>query len=152
MDEITQLIRDYYWMKKEILRLETILFGKNIPMGSWGVAQYGIDAAMPKGSSIRSAKELEKMDIREIRQIERLEAYRWNVYALESAADELDSEILKIIYDCLLDNMTYRQIALHLNISKDQVQRQKAEIIRQMRQTRQMRQITANLHKEKTHV
>ncbi|MFA1738145.1 hypothetical protein [Lysinibacillus fusiformis] len=34
-------------------------------MSSWGVAQYGYMAAMPKGSSIRSAKELERMDYRD---------------------------------------------------------------------------------------
>jgi hypothetical protein len=51
--------------KKEIERLEHVLFGNSFSMESWGVAQYDIDAAMSIGSSIRSAKELEKMDVRE---------------------------------------------------------------------------------------
>lgn len=56
------------------------------------------------------------MDLRGKRQIKSLETYQRNVYALESAVDILKDERQKIIYDCLLDEMTYRQIALHLTI------------------------------------
>ncbi|PID03616.1 hypothetical protein CSV67_02955 [Sporosarcina sp. P2] len=138
MEQITQLIRDYRWMKNEIGRLQRIIYGTTFPMKSWGVAQYGIDAAMPKGSKGKSIAEMDAMDLREKRQIQRLEDYQKYVYALESAVDILEDERQKIIYDCLLDEMTYRQIALHLNVSKDFVQRQKTEIVRQMRQSRQI--------------
>lgn len=146
MDRISQLIKDYNWMKKEIARLERIIYGSTSPMKSWGVAQYGDDASMPKGSSGKSHAELRDMDIREEKQIRRLEDYQRNVYALETAIDVLEDERQKIIYDCILDEMTYRQIALHLNVSKDFVQRQKIDIVRQMRQSRQ---ITAILTSEK---
>lgn len=146
MEQITQLIRDYRWMKNEIGRLQRIIYGTTFPMKSWGVAQYGIDAAMPKGSKGKSIAEMDAMDLREERQIQRLESYQKYVYALESAVDILEDERQKIIYDCLLDEMTYRQIALHLNVSKDFVQRQKTEIVRQMRQSRQ---ITAILTADK---
>lgn len=144
--DISKLIRDYNWMKKEIARLQRIIYGTPIPMNNWGVAQYGIEATLPKGSPGKSKAELEAMDLRERRQIERLERYQRYVYALEKAGDILKDERQKIIYDCLLDEMTYRQIALHLNVSKDFVHRQKVEIVRQMRQNRQ---ITAILQGEK---
>lgn len=144
--DISQLIKDYNWMKKEIARLQRIIYGSTIPMIKWGVAQYGIEAVMPKGSPGKSVAELNAMDLREKRQIERLETYQRYVYALESAVDIFKDERQKIIYDCLLDEMTYRQIAVHLNVSKDFVQRQKMDIVRQMRQSRQ---ITAILQKEK---
>lgn len=115
-------------------------------MKSWGVAQYGDEAAMPRGSSGKSYAELRDMDIREEKQIRRLEDYQRNVYALETAIDVLEDERQKIIYDCLLDEMTYRQIALHLSMSKDFVQKQKNDIVRQIRQSRQ---ITAILQLEK---
>lgn len=144
--DISQLIKDYNWMKKEIARLQRIIYGSTVPMIKWGVAQYGIESVMPKGSSGKSVAELDAMDLREKRQIERLESYQKYVYALESAVDILEDERQKIIYDCLLDEMTYRQIALHLNVSKDYVQKQKNEIVRQIGQSRQ---ITAILQKEK---
>ncbi|MBS4204025.1 sigma-70 family RNA polymerase sigma factor [Bacillus sp. FJAT-49754] len=136
-------------MKKEIARLHRIIYGSTVPMIKWGVAQYGIEATMPKGSSGMSASELDAMDLREKRQIERLETYQRYVYALESAVDILENERQKFIYDCLLDEMTYRQIALHLNMSKDFVQKQKNDIVRQIRQSRQ---ITAILTMEKSAV
>lgn len=144
MIDISQLIRDYNWMKKEIVRLQRIIYGSTYPMKSWGVAQYGIEATLPKGSRGKSIAELEAMDIREKKQRERLETYERYVYALEKAVDVLKDERQKIIYDCLLDEMTYRQIAMHLNVSKDFVQRQKNDIVRQMRQSRQILSILQN--------
>ena len=145
--DISQLIRDYNWMKKEVVRLQRIIYGGTIPMINWGVAQYGVEATMPRGSKGKSHAELEAMDIREKRQIQRLETYQRYIYALEKAVDVLEDERQKIIYDCLLDEMTYRQIAVHLSVSKDYIQIQKQNIVRQIRQNRQ---ITAILQPEKS--
>lgn len=144
MEKINQLIRDYRWMKNEINRLQRIVYGNTFPMKSWGVALYGIEAIMPKGSKGKSAAEMDAMDVREKKQIGRLEMYERYVYALEVAIDELEDERQKIIYDCLLDEMTYRQIALHLAVSKDYVQKQKIDIVRQIRQSRQITAILTN--------
>lgn len=62
VDQISQLIRDYRWMKNEINRLQRIVYGNTFPMKSWGVAQYGIDAAMPKSSKGKSVAEMDAMD------------------------------------------------------------------------------------------
>lgn len=148
-ERIAQMVRDYRWMKNEINRLQRIIYGSSIPMIKWGVAQYGIEAAMPKGSKGKSQAEMDAMDVRERKQIQRLKNYERYVYALESAVDVLEDERQKIIYDCLLDEMTYRQIALHLAVSKDYVQKQKVDIVRQIGQSRQ---ITAILTSEKTAV
>lgn len=146
MDRISQLIKDYNWMKKEIARLQRIIYGSTSPMKSWGVAQYGDEAAMPRGSSGKSYAELRDMDIREEKQIRRLHAYQSYVYALEKAIDVIKDERQKIIYDCLLDEMTHRQISMHLSMSKDYVRKQKNEIVRQISQSSQ---ITAILTMEK---
>src|SRR3954464_4326067 len=111
---ITELIRDYRMMKREIERLQRIIYGTVQPMRSWGVALYGIEASMPRGSKGKSQAELRDMDIRELKQLARLEEYEIKVVAIESAGDLLNSEILKICYDCMLEGLTRKQIAMHL--------------------------------------
>ncbi|MGI8349629.1 sigma-70 family RNA polymerase sigma factor [Niallia circulans] len=125
---IADLIRDYRMMKREIERLQRIIYGKSVPMRSWGVAQYGVEATLPQGSSGKSQAELRDMDIREQKQIKRLQEYRRKVFAIESAGDFLDKEILKIVYDCMLSGMTRQQIAVHLEISRDSVDKLRADI------------------------
>lgn len=125
---IAELIRDYRMMKREIERLQKIIYGQPIPMRNWGVAQYGVESTLPKGSSGKSQAELRDMDIREQKQILRLQEYQRKVYAIESAGDFLDREILKIVYDCMLSGMTRHQIAVHLEISRDSVDKLRAEI------------------------
>ena len=105
MINITVLIRDYRMMKREIERLQKIVYGAPMPMLSWGVAQYGIEATLPKGSKGKSQAELRDMDIREQKQIERLKEYERKVFAIESAADFLDREILKICYDLINESL-----------------------------------------------
>jgi hypothetical protein len=126
--DIIELVRDYRMMKREIERLQKIIYGKVFPMNSWGVAQYGIEAAMPKGSRGKSQAELKGMDIREQKQIERLEDYQRKVIAIESAGDFLDKEIHKVVYDCMLSGMTRQQIAIHLEISKESVDKFRSDI------------------------
>lgn len=98
--DVGYMVSNYLFWKKEIERLERVLYGFSTSMGSWGVAQYGIDAAMPKGLSIRSAEELKKMDVRERSQVLRLEKIKVFVNALEVAYDLINNEQLKTIYDC----------------------------------------------------
>lgn len=45
--DIENLINSYHWMVKEVRRLQRVLYGSVIPMKNWGVAQYGLEAAMP---------------------------------------------------------------------------------------------------------
>lgn len=125
---VSELIRDYRMMKREIERLQKIIYGQSVPMRSWGVAQYGIEATLPKGSSGKSQVELRDMDIREQKQVARLKEYQRRVYAIESAGDYLDREILKIVYDCMLSGMTRQEIAIHLEISRDSVDKLRSDI------------------------
>ncbi|QUW22474.1 sigma-70 family RNA polymerase sigma factor [Sporosarcina sp. Marseille-Q4063] len=141
MEKNAQLIRDYNWMKNEIDRLQGIIWGGSAPIRSWGVAQYGIESVMPKVSRGKSYAELEALDIREKNQLDRLEKYERHVYALEKALDVLKDERQKIIYDCLLDEMTYRHIALHLARSKYYVRNQRNDIIGQISQSSQINAI-----------
>ncbi|ASB94168.1 Uncharacterised protein [Bacillus subtilis] len=81
--EIENLINSYHWMVKEVQRLQRVLYGSVIPMKNWGVAQYGLESAMPKGSPGKSQAELRQMDMREERLFKRLKYYEERVYAVE---------------------------------------------------------------------
>ena len=144
---INELIRDYRMMKREIERLQKLIYGFSMPMRSWGVSQYGVEATLPKGSSGKSQAELRDLDIREQKQIERLREYERKVIAIESAGDFLDREILKIVYDCLLEGMTRRQIAAHLELSIDSVDKLKQEVRAQLGSNTTFSKL---LHGEKT--
>ncbi|SPT86120.1 Bipartite response regulator, C-terminal effector [Niallia circulans] len=148
-EKIEQLIRDYHWMSNEVDRLQKALYGYARPMRSWGVALYGDEAGMPRGSSGKSQIELQQMDIREERLYNRLQKYQKYVMAIEMAGDLLENEKEKIIYDCLLDGMSYRVIGNHLGISKEQVRRLKSNILCQMCQ---MCHFSTLLNKEKSAV
>ncbi|USK61320.1 sigma-70 family RNA polymerase sigma factor [Peribacillus asahii] len=146
IEKIETMLRDYPWMKKEVGRLERIIYGYSTPMKSWGVAQYGIEATLPKGSPGKSQAELRDMDIREERQYKRLMQLRERVYALEMAADLLDDEKERVIYDCMLDGMSFREISYHIGVSRNQVKKTKEAILSQLSQKSQFVQLL-NLEK-----
>lgn len=132
IEKIECLLKDYRWMRKEITRLENVLYGHVTPMKSWGVAQYGVEATLPHGSSGKSQAELNDMDIRETRQRKRLAKLQAQVYVLEIAVDYIEDEKKKAVYDCLLDGMTYRMIGYHVGMSKNAVWDLKNEIMKEL--------------------
>jgi DNA-binding NarL/FixJ family response regulator len=133
-EQIEGLLFDYHWMRKEVDRLQRIIYGNSTPMKSWGVAQYGIDAAMPNGSRGKSQSELSEMDLREERLYKRLKKFEDIVFAIEMAADFLEEEKQIVIYDCLLDGMSYRSIAHHVGLSRNQVKKAKDAILNHLSQ------------------
>lgn len=135
---ITQMIKDFKWMRNEVQRLQKLLYGQSLPIQNWGVAQYGIEAAMPRGSKGKSMAEEKRIESLEVKRNNRLRRYETEVYLLETLGDTLQNETQKVIYDCLLEGMTYREIGLHLMISKDNVQKQRKEIIQQLIGNEQM--------------
>ncbi|KON90393.1 hypothetical protein AF332_20650 [Sporosarcina globispora] len=137
IDQIETVLRDYHWMKKEVVRLQKYLYGRPAPMKSWGVAQYGIEAAMPKGSSGKSQMELRSLDIREERLHKRLERLEVRVYAIEYAAELLEDERDRVIYDCIIDGMSFREISYHIGISRNHVKKAKEAILNQLSQKSQ---------------
>lgn len=134
IDEIDKLLRDYQWMRKVVEGLQQKLYGHAPPMRSWGVAQYGIEATLPKGSPGLSQVELKNLDLREERLHERLSKYESRVYVLETGADYLEDEMHKVIYDCLLDGMSYRSIADLLGITRNQAKEAKKAILNELSQ------------------
>jgi hypothetical protein len=138
---IENLIKDYHWMIREVDRLEKSLCSSGHSSGSWGVAQYGIDASLPKGSSSISKVELEVLDNKEERIRKRIKKYENKIKAIESAVDIIEGDMHIAVYDCMLEGMSYRSIAEHLGISRDKVRQIKNEIIHQLSQNNHIRQL-----------
>lgn len=141
VEKIEELLKDYCWMIREILRLQRNLYGGISSDRSWGVAQYGLEAAMPKGSPGKSQVELAAMDKREERIFKRIHELEERVKAVESAVESIQGEMHKVVYDCMLEGMSYRSIAKHLGVSRDKVRQIKDEIISQLSQNSQIQQV-----------
>lgn len=122
-NQVVEWIRDYNFMLREIARLNRLL---NTPQFSQKLTfTYGDDMVMPKGSGGISQAELRHMDIRE----KRLYKYEVIIDFLETASDYFDSEKEEIVYDCMIEGMSYSAIALHLGCSRDTVREVKNVII-----------------------
>ncbi|MGY4715358.1 sigma-70 family RNA polymerase sigma factor [Bacillus amyloliquefaciens] len=129
--DIENLINSYHWMVKEVQRLQRVLYGSTIPMKNWGIAKYGLEAAMPKGSLGKSQDELRQMDMREERLFKRLKYYEERVYAVELGAEKIKGEQHKVIYNCKMEGMSYRAIGLPLAF-QGTVRKMKDELISQL--------------------
>ncbi|WP_369878255.1 sigma factor-like helix-turn-helix DNA-binding protein [Bacillus sp. JNUCC-21] len=122
--EIEEWIRDYNFMLREISRLSRIL-NKVEFAGQKLVATYGDEAGMPRGSAGKSQAELRQMDRRE----KRLRKYEIIVDFLERSTEEIEDEKSRIVFDCMLEGMRFREIALHLGVSRETVRRIKNDIV-----------------------
>lgn len=121
--QVEEWIRDYNFMLREIARLNRLL--NSVSYGQKLTATYGTDAAMPKGSGGISQAELRQMDIRE----RRMYKYEMIIHYLEDSLDSLDNEKHRILYDCMIEGMSYRAIAAHLSMSRDTIRKIRDEII-----------------------
>ena len=131
--ELENLIYDYHWMKREISRLYQRLYGvTGVAERNTLIAQYGIEATLPKGSPLRSEVELRLMDLREERQYKRLKYLETRVEAIEKISDHLTDDLHLVIIDCMMDGMSYRAIAAHLGMNREKVREIKDEMLCQI--------------------
>lgn len=131
--QIEDLIYQYHWRKKELDRISNILWGARVNNRSIGVAQYGVEATLPKpNTSLKSAAEMDAMDARERRLYYRHMEYEERVNAIEMMTDHLDDEQHQIILDCMMEGMSYRSIADHLGVNRNKIRDMKEEMLCQI--------------------
>lgn len=109
-------LADFTWKTNEVKRLERKIYGTGQKV-SYGVAQYGIEMVMPKGTSGKSLSEMDDMDEREKREIERYVKMKAEIDMLDRIAimDCVSNDIqLATIYDLALAGMSVRGIAKHM--------------------------------------
>lgn len=144
--QVEEWIRDYNFMIREISRLNRLL---NTVGGSLKLtATYGIESSMPKGNGGVSQAELRQMDIRE----RRLYKYEMIIHYLEDALDSFDNDKHRILYDCMIEGMSYRSIAAHMAMSRDTIRKMRDEILGIVVQKVQKDQFLQKLKSVKTAV
>lgn len=112
--DLIKLISDAHWMFKEVARLEECIFGDICMKVSYGVAQYGIEMCMPKGSSGCSISESLELDRREERQLKRYYKMKAKIDVADYIAGLLGNIELETIYDCLLTGMSLTEVGKHM--------------------------------------
>lgn len=127
--ELESLIYSYHWRKREVNRLERILYGSSVIERSVGVSRYGIEATLPKGSPLKSHAELEQLDLRDQLLLKRYNKHIDKVLLVERIAEWLEDEIHQIIIDCMMEGMSYRSIAAHLGVNREKIRELKEEML-----------------------
>ena len=130
--QIEEWIRDYGFMLDEIKRLNNML-NKVIPTTQKLTATYGIEATLPKGSSGMSQAELNQLDRREKRYYRYMEI----VHFLDAVVDDIEDEKEKVMYDLMLEGMSYTKIAEHFRCTRGTVRTSKESIISKIAQKAQ---------------
>ncbi|MGJ9384268.1 sigma-70 family RNA polymerase sigma factor [Salipaludibacillus sp. CF4.18] len=149
--EIEDIISAYRLMKREIDRLDDLIrgIGSGGSSGNNGVAPYGIEATMPRGSKGISQSELDQLDRRERKLLTRMRKYQDKVDFVESAEELLEDPMLQIVYSCMMEGLSYRAIGKHIAISREQVRRLRDDIINQLCQNNNLCQSWQYLNREK---
>lgn len=130
--EIENIIRDYHLMKREVVRLDELIRRIPAPVGKGGndgVAQYGIEATLPKGSGLISKIELDQLDRRERKLLERLERYQSLIEFVEESEELVEDPVHQVIYSCMMEGMSYRAIGKHIGKSREQIRRLRDELM-----------------------
>ncbi|RHW33534.1 sigma-70 RNA polymerase sigma factor region 4 domain-containing protein [Oceanobacillus profundus] len=132
--QVEDLIYQYYWRKKEVSRICSILWRRYSLTPSAGmVSKYGIEATLPKANtSLKSYAEMDALDARDKRLYDRYKDYEEIVKAIESIANYLEDEQQKIILDCMMEGMSYRSIADHLGINRNKIRLMKEKMLCQI--------------------
>lgn len=133
-EEIENIISDYQWKKREVERLKSTLKRGGVSLNESFVAPYGIEATMPKGSSIRSMAELEDMDEREKKLYIRMQRYQDQIDFVEMIEDYIEDDKQQAIYNCMLHGLSFRAISKHLGISREKVRQLKDETLNHISQ------------------
>lgn len=115
--QIAQVLRDYFWMLKEIERLRNELR----EVETVGVGQYGLQAAMPHSGEVSDpiSKEVVRREKKSNRQIRLEDKVMYIQDRLNRITDEREIAVL----DCMLDGWSIRKIAFHMGLSHTHIRK-----------------------------
>ena len=136
--EIENLIYDYHWMKKEVDRLEKVLWGSPIPIKSAGVAQYGIEAAMPKAQGNNSDPIYNEV-VRRQKAHSSVSKLEEKVRFIQEHMHVITDEKEQIVLHKLLDGYSLRAISRITGNSFSKVRTSKDNIARQLYEAQQIK-------------
>ena len=114
-------------MLREIQRLDHELQKTDFA----GVAQYGIEATLPRAIGI-VGKAIENEVIRREKKSERLHEYIEKVNFVNQRLCKVTDEKEKVVLDCLLDGMNITAIAHHLQLSRKNIHMMRDSIVHRL--------------------
>ena len=114
--QIYGILKNYCWMIQEIKRIDRELQQTDFQ----GIAQYGIEASMPKPQGI-VGKALENEVVRRVEKSKRLNKYIDEVIFVNERITSITDEKEKVVLDCLLDGMSINAISNHLRMSRTSI-------------------------------
>lgn len=134
IQRVEQELKDYNWMVREISRLERRLDDAIQSTPSFSgrlVAQYGIEAAMPKpqGKALASLTMEEKQFDRMVKRLEKL---KFQSSTIDKAAESITGQKERTILECILDGVKMNETAYHVGVSRQRLNEIKHEVIRKM--------------------
>lgn len=123
-------IRDYNWMEREVRRLEREIDEAIMISGFSNslTAQYGIEAAMPKGQGLK----LSTMSVSEKqyeRKLKRVEKLQEKINKIDRAVEKITDGRQLAVLECMLDRVPMNMIAQHVGVSRQTLNDIKREII-----------------------
>jgi len=117
-------VRNYRWMQKEIERIVKDL--NDVGIDSSMVAQWGVEAILPKGKGLKSTVNEKRLK----RQMERLERLQNKIDRIDAAVKKVDvDERQQVVMECMLDGVRMNMIAQHVEVSRSTMDELKRTII-----------------------
>ena len=125
---IFNVLSDYHWMIKEIKRIDELLDDTEFS----GVAQYGIEATLPKpqGGLTKDAmaNEIARRDKKMARRLKMVQKVEFVQKRIERIQDERE----KVVLDCLLDGMSINAISHHMGLTRRHINNLRQNIVKKL--------------------
>lgn len=124
-------LRSYHWMIKEIERLKKELDKviKYIGPESRLVAQWGIEATLPKAQGTKPSTTLSISEEKYERQFNRWKALEEKLRKINAVLDGIEDEREKTVLECILDGERMNIIARHVGVSRTRLNEIKRGIV-----------------------
>jgi|GEM_PF-1288178 len=134
VQQVDTELRDFSWTVREIRRLEEVLEKAAMEIGPLNirlVAQYGIEAALPKGKGAKVG-ELSLSEMQYERTAKRLVELKQRVEAFTQATDKIMEERERTVLDCLMTGERMNDIARHIGVSRQRLHEIRQTVIRKL--------------------
>ncbi|SDJ76498.1 LuxR C-terminal-related transcriptional regulator [Salimicrobium halophilum] len=124
-NQVYQILSDYHWMIKEIQRIDKLLNQTEFA----GVAQYGIEATMPKPQGDIAKDAIGNEVARRDKKWKRKKQMVDKVEFIQERIERIDQEREKVVLDCLLDGMSISAISNHMGLSRRHINTIRGNIV-----------------------